>query len=189
MAKSLKGHFLISAKHLKDENFFKTVVLVIEHSASGAMGVVINRPLDLTVWKALQTHFDEIPRTDRVLYSGGPVEANALLILHNSTDHDQEMGGVLSDVFVGTSAGIFEQVALSLSGEDEVLRFKIFAGYSGWSEGQLEGELKRGDWFTMKASSNYVFGDDPYNIWDDVFRDFQASKRLFKDRPGSSEWN
>lgn len=189
MGKSLKGHFLISAKHLKDENFFKTVVLIIEHSSSGAMGVVINRPLDLTVTKALQSHFDEIPQSNRVLYSGGPVEANALLILHNSTIHDQELGGILPDVFVGTSASIFDQVAQALRGEDDEFRFKIFAGYSGWSEGQLEGELKQGDWFTMKATSQPVFSDDPYEVWDELLGQFQASKRLFKDQPGSSEWN
>lgn len=188
MFKSLKGHFLISAKHLKDENFFKTVVLMIEHNPEGAMGVVINRPTDLTIYKALQAHF-EMPETELLLYSGGPVEENALLIIHNSTDHDQEMGAVLPDVFVGTSADIFDRVVKSLNGDDPELKFKIFAGYSGWSDGQLEGELERGDWFTTPASSEYVFRADPYDVWDDVLREFQTRHRILKNQTGSNEWN
>ena len=85
MTDSFKGHFLIATQHLRDGNFFKSVVLMIEHNSNGAMGLVVNRPLDVTVREALSPQF-RLPDSPHSLFDGGPVEENALLILHNSPD-------------------------------------------------------------------------------------------------------
>ena len=78
-SESLRGQFLIAGNNLRDSNFYKTVVLMLEQNDSGSMGLVINRPMDVTVSSALSKHF-EIPECEHFLYCGGPVEPNALLI-------------------------------------------------------------------------------------------------------------
>lgn len=193
MSESLRGHFLIAAKHLRDSNFFKAVVLMLEHNEDGAMGVVINHPMDVSVSSALSKHF-EMSRAGQSLLAGGPVEENALLILHNSLDYDQEHDPVVPGVFVGTSPDVFQKVvASSLEDENEDdedgFQFRIYAGYSGWGAGQLEYEMNRGDWFTIPASADYVFAHEPYDVWDDALADFHHRNRLFPGQPSDPELN
>ena len=188
MDESLRGKFLIAAKHLRDGNFFKAIVLMLEHNEEGAMGLVINRPMDVSLSEALSKHFD-FPTTQHTLYCGGPVEENALLILHNSSDHDQEHQAIVPGVFVGTSPDIFDRVVTSVTDEDPEFRFRIFAGYSGWSAGQLEFEMERGDWFTVNADSRHVFEQDPYESWENVMESFHKEHRILPNQPPSPEWN
>ena len=193
MSESLRGHFLIAAKHLRDSNFFKAVVLMLEHNEDGAMGVVINHPMDVSVSSALSKH-SEISRAGQCLLAGGPVEENALLILHNSLDYDQEHDPVVPGVFVGTSPDVFEKVVSSSLNEDrsdrkDSFQFRVYAGYSGWGAGQLEYEMSRGDWFTIPASADFVFGREPYDVWDEVLQCFHERKRMLPNQPPNPEWN
>ena len=191
MSESLRGHFLIAAKHLKDSSFFKAVVLMIEHNDDGAMGVVINHPMDVSVSTALSKHF-EIAKSGQCVLAGGPVEENALLILHNSPDYDQEHDAIVPGVFVGTSPDVFERVVEATTqdvGSEDDFQFRIYAGYSGWGAGQLEHELSRGDWFTIPASADFVFGREPYDVWEDVLRCLHERNRMFSDQPSNPEWN
>jgi putative transcriptional regulator len=188
MSDSIRGKFLIAGKHLRDSNFFKSIVLMLEHNDEGAMGLVINRPMEVSLSEALSKHFD-FPSSDHFLFSGGPVETNALLILHNSTDHDQEHESIVPGVFVGTSPDIFERVVQSIGDQDTDFQFRIFAGYSGWGAGQLEFEVDRGDWYAVPAKSFHVFGKNPYEVWDDVMQSFYEDHRILPDQPPSPEWN
>jgi putative transcriptional regulator len=191
MSRSLRGHFLIASKHLRDSTFFKAVVLMLEHSEDGAMGVVINHPMDVSVSSALAKHF-EMSRAGQCLLAGGPVEENALLILHNSMDYDQEHDPVVPGVFVGTSPDVFENVvASSLNDDDnkEDFQFRVYAGYSGWGAGQLEDEMNRGDWFTIPASADFVFDREPYDVWEQALHNFHERKRMFPNQPPNPEWN
>ena len=125
MSDSLRGKFLIAATHLRDGNFYKAVVLMLEHNAEGAMGLVLNRPMDANVSEALSSHF-QMPSSDDLLFNGGPVETNALLILHNSVDYDQEHEPIVPGVFVGTSPDVFDKVAASVGDPDDDFRFRIY---------------------------------------------------------------
>jgi len=191
MSESLRGHFLIAAKHLRDSNFFKAVVLMLEHNEDGAMGVVINHPMDVSVSSALSKHFEE-SKAGQSLLAGGPVEENALLILHNSLDYDQEHDPVVPGVFVGTSPDVFEKVVES-SLQDEAVssdfQFRIYAGYSGWGEGQLEHEMNRGDWFSIPASPKLIFEQTPYAVWEAATKQLYERKRIFPNQPTNPEWN
>ena len=86
MVKNLRGSYLIAGRHLKDPNFFRTVVLIVEHNETGSMGLVLNRPTDVEVRNALAGHF-ELPEADYPVYYGGPVEPNALFLLHDAAEH------------------------------------------------------------------------------------------------------
>lgn len=190
MSESLRGHFLIAAKHLRESSFFKAVVLMLEHNDDGAMGVVINHPMDVSVSSALSKHFD-MTKAGQSLLAGGPVEENALLILHNSQDYDQEHEAVVPGVYVGTSPDVFERVVDATRDTDDSadFKFRIYSGYSGWEAGQLENEMSRGDWYTVPASADIVFAHEPYDLWENVLSQFHQLKRLLPNQPSNPEWN
>lgn len=188
MSKSLRGQFLISAKHLRDPNFFKTVVFLLEHNEHGAMGLVINRPSSVTVSQVLAEHF-ELPETGEVVFMGGPVEPGNLFILHNAEELGSSEEPPAAGVFVGCSKDIFETVVLAVSQGDERARFRVFSGCAGWAPKQLESEIGHGDWFLHEADSEDVFHRDPYSIWEKLTQRFQAVHRLLPQTTEHPEWN
>jgi len=188
MFQSLRSQFLISATHLRDTNFYKSVVLLIEHTKDGAMGVIINRPMNLTVSAALEKHF-EIPETDQRIYSGGPVEPAALLVIHNDDQLSDAVTNVLPGVNVGTQESIFDRISTSLNSPTDPFCFRLFAGYSGWTQGQLEGEIERGDWYLVPGDHSFVFRDDPYEVWEDLLRLVHQQTGVVTDPKQKHEWN
>ncbi len=189
MSESLRGQFLIAGPKLRDGNFFKTVVLILEHGESGAMGVIINRPSTVLVSNALSEHFD-LPDSTDLVYVGGPVEGSALFILHDCVELDHQAEPVIPGVLVGTSGDVFRQV-VEAGLEDELHgpSFRVYSGCSGWGPGQLEGELNRADWLVYPAEADYVFHDDPYEIWDELLEAAYVEHRILPDLDGPPELN
>ena len=184
---NLRGQFLIAGKGLKDPNFFKTVVLMVEHGEQGAMGLVVNRPSSVGVSHALSEHFN-LPQTEDLVFVGGPVEPTALFIIHNDPELDSEERAVVPDVYVGSSPTVFENIVREAADGNHHLRFRIFSGCAGWSPGQLEGELARGDWQLHPANSQITFHDDPYELWEIALQAYQQAHRLLPSDP-HPEWN
>ena len=182
--RSLRGHFLIAGPHLRDRNFFKTVVLVLEHTPAGAMGLVVNRPSSLAVANALAGHFD-LPETDETVYLGGPVEPADLFLIHHNDAWDGESVQVAAGVFVTTDPQAFEAIVLA----DHVEPRRIVSGYAGWSPGQLESELDTGDWLVLDAALPDVFAPDPYKLWDELKDRARESHRLIPHPTPHPEWN
>jgi putative transcriptional regulator len=165
MAESLRGQFLIAGRNLRDPNFFRSVVLIVEHGSGGAMGVVINHPSGVTVTQALKMHFD-LPDSGEMVFMGGPVERNSLFILHNAAEIDGAESAVLDGLFVGSSPEAFEEIVQRAAEGELNLQFRVYFGCAGWAPDQLEGELERNDWMVCEASHEYVFHSDPYQVWD-----------------------
>lgn len=188
MNKSLRGHFLLATRHLHDPNFFRSAVLLLEHSEEGAMGVVVNRPSSVNVAHALSGHFD-VPNSDNVIYVGGPVEPSALSMLHSHSEWGSQELSILPGVYIGSSAKAFEGIVASENQDTETGQYRIYSGYSGWGEGQLEDELSRGDWFTLKASPNFVFNSNPYEIWDELMKEYHKQHRILPIPTDKAEWN
>lgn len=168
---------MIAGKGLRDPNFYKSVVLIVEHGSNGAMGLVINRPSEVTVARALTGHFD-LPDTEDLVYVGGPVEESALFILHNADDLDDAELPVLPGLYVGSSADVFETVVRRVAEGDADVKFRVYSGCAGWAPDQLEGELERNDWRVCPASAEYVFHPDVYNVWERAFEDFRRANPL-----------
>src|SRR3989304_1996646 len=120
MPNSLRGQFLIAGKRLRDPNFARTVVLIVEHGSEGAMGLVVNRPSSVTVAHALCEHFN-IPETDDLVYVGGPVEPQNLFILHNAGHLDENENPVVPGLYVGSSPEVFETVVRSAAASEPSL--------------------------------------------------------------------
>lgn len=157
--KSLKSHLLIAAPELQDPNFVHTVVLLIEHGENGALGVVLNRPLDRPIsdlWKQIS---DTPTDCQAPCFWGGPV-AGPLIVLHR-IEGLSEIEVAAGVYFTANKDDIDE--AMKRQGAD--LRFYI--GCAGWSTGQLESEIDEGSWRCMPASVSHIF-DGTSELWADL---------------------
>lgn len=155
---SLKGQLLISAGGLYDQNFRHTVVLIGEHDdATGAVGVVLNRPLDMTVKAAVPTLADLVGPGEP-LFRGGPVEPEQAVLLAELED----AGHV--DVPVFGSIG-FLTGEIPATVRPHVRRARVFVGHAGWGPGQLEAELESDAWIIEDATGDDVFTPSPDGLW------------------------
>ena len=160
--KSLKGRLLVSGGGLYDANFRHTVVLVGEHDARGAVGVILNRALSTTVAESVAP-LATLVGPDTPLFEGGPVrpEEAVLLVETDRTD--------LLDVPVLGSVGFLTgEIPAAL--RPEILRARVFAGHAGWGAAQLEAELETDAWILDEARLEDVFTDAPESLWANVLR-------------------
>ncbi|HEY2218115.1 MAG TPA: YqgE/AlgH family protein [Gaiellaceae bacterium] len=150
---SLQGQLLISSPLLHDPNFRRTVVLMTHHDDEGAMGLVLSRPSEIRVAEAVPELAD-LPG-DEIVYVGGPVQPEAVVVL---VEHESEPELPI----VGNIA--FMQADTELD-ELDTVRARVFAGYSGWGPGQLEGELQESSWIVVPAEPDDAFAPDPDELW------------------------
>ena len=159
---SLKGQLLISSGGLFDPNFRHTVVLVGEHNADGALGIILNRALEVTVEEAVPPLSPLIPGGE-MLFEGGPVQQMSPVLLAELATPD------FADILVFESIGFMVGDVPSDVGED-IGRARVFAGYSGWAPGQLEAEMDADAWLTEPALPDDVFTTEPDLLWSRVLR-------------------
>ena len=187
-APEIKGQFLVAGKQMRDPNFYRSVVLMVEHGESGSMGLVVNRPSNVSVTRALSEHFD-LPDSDQLVYVGGPVEPAALFMLHSAGGFETEESDVVPGIYVGSSPDVFERVIEQVVGGSDDLEFRVFAGCAGWGPGQLEGELEHGDWHILPAVAPEILPGDPYTLWDELVERIHETNRTIPPTPGNPEWN
>lgn len=151
-----KGQLLVASRQLRDPNFARAVVLIVQHDDSGAVGLVLNRPLDVSVAEAVGGEVLAAAEVEKPVHQGGPCPG-PLMVLHA----DAIAGG--DEVLPGVrfTAQRDEIESLMRSGADPA---KYFANYSGWGAEQLENELAEGAWITGEASAAEVFSDDE-TLW------------------------
>jgi putative transcriptional regulator len=157
---NLRGNLLISSGGLYDPNFRHTVVLVGEHNEDGALGVVLNRALDVSVEQALPSLIDLVP-SEEPLFEGGPVQPETPVVLAEFADPE------LADMLVFGSVGFLVSV-VTPDIAPGILRARVFAGYSGWGAGQLEAEMAVDSWIIEPARVDDVFTQDPDLLWSGV---------------------
>jgi putative transcriptional regulator len=155
--------FLVAKPELMDPNFAQSVVLVVFPKDAGPVGVILNRPVPLT----LKDVFPDEPRLrgrgDR-LYFGGPVSVNALMFLCRRATAPQNAFPVVGDLYLSGDGGLLDEM-LSRS-EGQVQRF--FLGYSGWATQQLDFEIAEGGWYVVPADLETVLKGDPKTLWRDL---------------------
>ena len=158
------GRFLVAARKLRDPNFSQTVVFLIQYDKTGAMGVVINRPTEVKL-SAVMTDLKALHKRSDKIFWGGPVENNQLLLLFRSDVQPKESMHVFQDVYLGSSPKVIDWVLKNKSGENQ---FRVFAGYAGWSPGQLDQEVARGDWHILPAKADVIFNKKSAEIWPEL---------------------
>jgi putative transcriptional regulator len=159
---SLRGQLLIAGPSLVDPNFWRTVVLVGEHSDEGALGVVLNRPSETSVGEAVPELADLADEMGSV-HVGGPVQSSAVVVLADF-ENPEEAGSLVVD-----SIG-FLSTEVDPESLGEVRRARVYVGYAGWGPGQLDGELEEGSWIVEPALAEDVFTSDPDGLWSNVLR-------------------
>ena len=162
---SLAGQILVASRHLADPNFFRTVVLILEHG-DGALGVVLNRPTAVTISDVVPALL-ELSAQPQVVFQGGPVERTAAIGLarpDESFDPSQtwfsltirkpgrELGIVNLSADPGDLAGVVRDL-------------RIYSGYAGWSPGQLESEIQAGGWLVLDHEAFDPLTNDPATLW------------------------
>lgn len=172
---SLRGRLLISSGGLFDPNFRHTVVLIGEHNADGALGVILNRPLDVTVAEAIPVLASVVP-PGALLHEGGPVQPASPVLLAQVAHPEladlpvfDDIGFLVGDVPDEVRAGI--------------LRARVFAGYAGWGPGQLEAEMAQDSWIVDPARPEDVFTPSPDLLWSRVLERKGPEYRLLARMP------
>ena len=152
----LTNHFLIAMPNLADPHFSKTLTYVCEHNEHGALGVVINRPIDMTLQELLERlSMKPLARetAHSSVYFGGPVQTDRGFVLHEPAGNWQSTLRVRDMIGLTTSKDILEAVA---RGEGPS-RMLVTLGYSGWSPGQIESEITQNAWLTVEAKEAIIF--------------------------------
>ena len=158
----MKGRLLVAVPAMSDPNFARTVVLLLEHTDEGALGVVLNRPSDTTVGEALPG-WESVAAAPAVVFVGGPVAPTGALALGTVRNGDAPgWAPVLGAV------GLLDLGASPESAAPEITRARLFAGHAGWSPGQLETEVAAGGWFVVDAEPGDAFATDPEGLWSAV---------------------
>lgn len=180
-----EGMLLLATPALLDPNFVDTVVLLLDVTEEGALGVVLNRPTPLPVADVLAGWGDMVAEPE-VLFQGGPVETDgALAVALLRTSSDESVGirlvtGQLGLLDLDTPV---ELVTGSIDG------LRIFAGYAGWGAGQLQQEIAEGHWYVVPGRADDVFRRDATDLWRDVLRRQPGDLALHSTRPVDPDLN
>lgn len=181
------GVLLVAAPTLLDPNFRRTVVYVIDHRTEGTLGVILNRPSDVSVLDVLPAWGPHVSRPQAV-FVGGPVEQRtALCLTALRTGEDVAKLDGLVEV-----CGPVALVDLDIDPVPllpKVRGLRVFAGYAGWDEGQLVEEIARGDWFVVPALPDDVLNPPGRDLWAKVLRRQGLPLALFATHPGDASRN
>jgi putative transcriptional regulator len=182
MEEPLVGQLLLASPSLRDPNFTRTVVLVGAHSEQGAMGVVLNRPSAVAIGDAVPQLALAVDGAERV-FVGGPVQPESLVLLAEFLD--PAPAGLLVLGRIGFPAPDADIDVLA----EATSRGRVFAGYAGWGEGQLDAELEQGDWIVHAAEPRDIFSENPEGLWSDVLTRKGGSYALIARMPSDPSVN
>ena len=180
---SLKGQLLLDNGKLQGSFFHRTVILICQHDVEGALGLVLNRTTGNKIGDALVAKLPEMLKA-QPLFLGGPVQPQALSFLHN--DSFIPDANVMPNLSLEHSLDSLIELGDSYS---PTRQLKIFAGYTGWSPGQLDDEMKRDTWLTHPASLDLVFHAQPDKLWKQILAEKGWKYRLVSEAPDDLSWN
>jgi putative transcriptional regulator len=173
---------LIAGPSLLDPNFWRTVVLIVEHNEEGALGLVLNRPSETSVGEAVP-ELASVVEGDEQLFIGGPVQPSSVIVLAQFEDPGDAALLAFDDVGVlGTGPSPEELTTGVRAG-------RAFLGHAGWGPGQLDGELERGDWIVEPARFGDAFSIDARGLWSEVLTRKGGSYALVARMPADPSMN
>jgi putative transcriptional regulator len=170
----LTGQLLVATPQIEEGVFARSVVLVLHHDDDGAQGLVLNRPIDADV-DAVLPGWEEHASTPAKVFQGGPVQLDSALGLVAVPGDSPEPTGVRRLFGSVALVDLDIQPLLVVPG---LSGLRIFAGYAGWSPGQLEAEIRTGSWFVVDTESGDAFTDEPDGLW----------RRVLRRQPGPLRW-
>jgi len=163
----LTGQVLVASPRMGNPSFSHTVVLIVRHNKDGAFGVTINRPLgehSLASLLEILGENDESAEGNVQLFEGGPVQPDAMFIVHTAEYHRPETMTINERLAVTSSREVVHDIGHNKGPHKNLVAF----GYAGWAPGQLEAELARDDWFTAPAEEKLVFDVSRERVWEEA---------------------
>jgi putative transcriptional regulator len=168
-AADLSGQLLVANPDLADPNFDRTVILIVQHGADGAIGLVVNDQRDERPLAEIMTALGLDPGAAQGklrVFLGGPVEPDRVFVLHRADYMRPETLPIGRGLALTTSEGIFRDMADGKGPRKAIVLF----GYAGWAPGQLEGEMAQGAWFTEPADAKLILDEPPQRMWEEALR-------------------
>jgi putative transcriptional regulator len=166
---SLAGQLLIAAPAMADPRFYQAVILIVRHDQKGALGIVINRPIEdrslASLLEALGEKHTGVPGSVRI-FAGGPVQPEIGFVLHSADYHRPDTMDIDGRVAMTSNREILRDIGNKQGPAKSLVAF----GYAGWGPGQLEGELAQRFWFTTPEDGKLVFDQDRDRVWDDAMQ-------------------
>jgi putative transcriptional regulator len=178
-----KGKILISEPFLPDTFFNRSIIYLTDHSPVGSVGFILNKKIDLKLSSAI-TGFEG---WDENLNMGGPVAPDTLHYLHNLGEMIPDSVPIEDNIFWGGDIDSIKE--LVKTGKIKKSQIRFFLGYSGWSAGQLERELKENSWVIAKVQSDIIMNNRGVDTWKRVLRSLKNKYRMWADFPDSPEMN
>jgi putative transcriptional regulator len=164
---SLTGQLLIATPALRNSPFERTVILLTQHNRDGALGIVVNRPIDERSIASLLEEFgaDANGITGSVrIFTGGPVSPQIALMIHSAEYRVADTMDIDGRVALSPAPGVLRDIGLGKGPRKSLIAF----GYAGWGASQLEAEVARGSWYSVPESPALVFDDDRSKVWDEA---------------------
>jgi putative transcriptional regulator len=160
------GLFLVAARGSVDPRFREAVILLVEHSKKGSLGLMVNLPSDLFLGQRL-AGTGKLRNEGYRLYFGGPVDAGVVMFLVRAAKAPERSTPVLDDLYFGISRTTLESL---LEADTPRGRMRVFLGHASWDPGQLAGELKAGAWHLVDARAEQVFSAHPRELWHELIQ-------------------
>ena len=161
---SLKNHLLISVPHMNDDIFGRSVIYICDHTLEGAMGLIINKPMNDISFKDLKNvnyiNSDYLEKIKMKLYFGGPIQLEKIIALHTNELKIETAIPLNNKISISSGKEIIRDIENDIN-----LNYKLFCGHSGWSPGQLEKEIKQNTWLHTSANDSLVFSANIDEIW------------------------
>lgn len=180
---AVKGSYLLANPFLKDPNFLRTVVLLTEHNEDGAVGFILNRPIQYS----LNDILPEFPIFDCPVFLGGPVQQDSLHYVHNIAAMSESSAEVVPGLFWG---GDFEYLkSLVIAGQVKPEDIRFFVGYSGWGPEQLQNELDTESWIVAKPKPKFTFQSPSEGLWKDILHSMGRKYQIISNYPSDPRDN
>tara|TARA_Y100000590_G_scaffold56536_1_gene59310 strand:- start:722 stop:1276 length:555 start_codon:yes stop_codon:yes gene_type:complete len=160
---NLKNYLLISTPGLNDSIFRKSIILLCDHDENGAMGLILNKPIisgknKSSVFKVI---FENMKINSKI-YFGGPVNLQNCFVLHDNSYLSKDTVKISNSIALTSNNKIIDDIRNNVGPEN----YKVNMGYAGWDKGQLEDEIKNGDWLIKPLSKNFIFNISDKDMWE-----------------------
>lgn len=165
-AQLAKGSFLIASPEIDTGVYFRSVILLCEHTQSGSFGLILNKPVDIELPEDL-INLKTQANPNIGIRAGGPIQPNQMMLLHSAETLADQALKISDGVYLGGDMQFLQQAINDPSGPSMRLCF----GYTGWNAGQLEREFLGGNWFLAPATAHHIFNTPPEKMWQSILRE------------------
>ncbi len=155
------GRFLVASRNLTDPHFSRTVIYLVGHNDEGTLGLVVNRPSEIRLADAV-SDVEDGEGDDHAIYFGGPVKHSMISMLMRSETQNPLVRQVADDVFFSHDRRVLDRL---LAEQKPAAALRFYMGHAGWTAGQLQQEIGRGDWFVVDADPANIFSTRPASLW------------------------